>query len=269
MIVLGKINLLTMPAAHYPDHNIKYALRKIGFSENEIKVLNFLFHRQKSPLEKISQYTAISKSSTLFTLSNLENRQLVTRDGHDFEICDTVDFFQWIDEREKKHKDIYDQASNDLQDFLSLLHENSWKPSIEYYEGRDQIIELYRDMLDTAAQGDKKIYSWVDIQKNYESVGEDYVQEHVKKRTSLGIETFNILPKNSYSLKHMHDKFRNVKFVKELPLNGDLRIYGDKVAVITFAGKEPVGFVFEGRIITNMFKTIFDNAWASLPSEEK
>lgn len=248
---------------------IRHTLRTLGFSENEIKILTVLCHVKKATAREISQKTTIAFSSVQYSLSNLRVRNLVrTLHGKEdsFESISEQELFHWIDEQKGKHDEIYNKAKQELHGFFSGIHESSWKPEVMYYEGREGIIEIYEDMLKTAEAADKNIYSWIDIAKTYEIVG-DYVLDYIERRKRKKIISHDIVPQNEITLKHYKknkEELREMKFAKNFPMNGDIRIYGDKVAVITFSDKKPVGFVFQGVVITNLFRTIFDNTWENL-----
>ncbi len=120
------------------------------------------------------------------------------------------------------------------------------------------IKEIYEDIIKTG----EDIYTWTDIDRIYKTLGE-YMYEFIKKRVKKGITTYSIMPKNKMNLEHAkreHEK-RKAKCIGNLPIDGEIRIYNNKVAVITYHGKKPVGIVLQGQVITKMFRTIFDNAW--------
>ena len=60
---------------------------------------------------------------------------------------------------------------------------------------------------------------------------------------------------------HKKKERREIKFVDVLPIDGELRIYAEKVAVITFSGREPIGIVLDDPIIFTLFKSIFQSSW--------
>ncbi|MCF7918023.1 hypothetical protein K9L27_03440 [Candidatus Gracilibacteria bacterium] len=252
-------------AAYYTSLQVRQSLKSLGFSDNEINILTFLFHVKKSSTEEISRQTAISLSSTQYGLNHLCSRNITRcslRQKEDvFEICSDKEFFDWIDEQKQINQDIYEHAKQDISGFLSSMKESSWKPEVTYYEGVEGIKEIYENMLETAEKADKKIYSWLDISKIQESLG-DYLFEYIKKRMEKNIVSHDIVPKNKVNVKHAEKKEkREIKFVDNLPIDGEIRIYGDKVSVITFNEKKLIGFVFQGSIITSLFRAIFENAW--------
>jgi len=248
--------------------HIRQALKNLGFSDNEIKITTFLFYEKKATAREVSHKTAISFSSVQYTLTNLSNRGIIIchpgKPEDTYEVCSEKDLVRWIEQQKEVNQEIYDKAKKDIHDFISIVEGSTWKPDVLYYEGKEGIIELYEDMLQTAEKADKNIYSWLDIEKIYEIFG-DYLYEYIRKRMEKNIISNDILPKIGKNLQHSKkEENRNVKFAKDLKINGQVRIYGTKVAVITFHDKKPVGFVFEGKTIVKLFKSIFDGAWGNL-----
>jgi sugar-specific transcriptional regulator TrmB len=248
-------------ASHYSTLQVRQALKRLGFSDNEIKVLVFLFYAKKSTARNISRETAIAFSSIQYCLSNLLSRELVrvTPSAEDsFEIVSEKELFEWIDKAKEENEQIYDTSKNEIHNFLSIIQKKSWKPMVQYYEGREGIIEIYEDMLKIKGS----LYSFIDLEAIDKLLG-NYMVDFINKRVEKNIRTYAIMPKNKFNLKHdpKGKEKREIKWVKELPLNGEIRIYDDNVAVMTFDGEKPVGFVFSGNIITNLFKTVFQALW--------
>ena len=235
----------------------------LGFSENEIRIVMLLLQQRKLTTKQISQQTTISFDAVHYALHNLEKKKLVgrsTRGSEDVvELCSDKDFLAWIDEQKEHNGEVYDEAKNVLSSFLRFVHESSWKPNVIYFEGAQGVIDIYEDMLD---QGDD-IYCWTDIQKIHDTLGE-YMQEFIQKRIKKKIKTYAIMPKNSMNKDYANkDQMREVKFSNALQINGEIRVYGDRVAVITFHKEKPVGFIFSGPIIASLFRGVFDHAWKS------
>ena len=239
----------------------RQTLRMLGFSENENKILQSLFWKKRLTTTELSRETTLSFDAVHYSLHALELKKLVRRhaeNGEDvIEVCSEQEFFDWIARQKERNGEVYDEASAIMQLLFTNARESSWKPDVLYFEGRQGVIDIYKDML---AQG-QEIRGWTDIQKIHDTIGE-YMDEFIRERIERKITSYAIMPKNA--LNHAYakkDQMRNVKFSDHLPIDGEIRIYGDKVAVITFHGENPVGFVFGGAVITSVFRAVFEHAW--------
>jgi hypothetical protein len=173
-------------------------------------------------------------------------------------VCDEDTFFRWIDSQEEKYAHLYEQTNTDIQDFFKLIQESVWKPGVLYYEGIDGIREIYNDILATG----ETIYAWTDLSAAYFPLG-NFMDSFIAQRIERGIKMVVICPHtyDASSLNTDAEKLREVAISQAPSLNGEVRIYGDKVAVMTFDKDLPVGFVFQGRVITELFKTLFQDYW--------
>ena len=244
----------------------RQTLKALGFSENECKILLPLFAQKKLSTKEISQQTALSFDTVHYVLHALEKKKIIHRTsqkGNDIvEICSNEEFIAWVDYQKRVNAGIYEDAKIVLQAFLTTLGESSWKPNVIYFEGAQGIIDIYEDIL----REGKDVFGWTDIKKIHDTIG-DYMDEFIRKRMEKGIASYAIMPVNAMNTSYARkNQLRHNKFSKELKINGEIRIYGDKVAVITFHEKKPVGFVFSGPVITAIFKGIFDHAWKTCTS---
>src|SRR3989338_4278836 len=248
----------------------RQTLKALGFNENECLVLLPLLAQRKLKTRDISQQTALSFETTHYTLHLLQKKGLVkisAKDKEDVvEICTNEEFLQWIEKQKRMNSEVYDDAKSVIFTFLTKLTESNWKPDVMYFEGKQGVIDIYRDMLAT----NKDIYGWTDIEKIRKTLG-DFMEEFIKQRLKQGIVSHVIMPesaRNSPSVKKQ--QARSIRrFSEHLLIDGEIRIYGDKVAVITFQKNNPVGFVFSGPLISAIFRGIFDHAWKSSKTEGK
>jgi len=248
-----------------PPLHFRQALIKLGFSENEIKILVFLWHKKKATAREISQKTALSFSATHFSLANLTVRGIVqcqAKNGEDcYEICSERDLLRWVDAQKEANGGIYDRAKLQIQSFLNEIKESSWKPEVMYYEGREGIVEIYEDMLHTG----EDIYCCTDLVKIIDLLGSHYMNSFIKRRHEKGFHLYVIRPEKVHKVlcqKGMkRDQSRHIKTVKNIDFYGDIRIYGDKIAFINFEGEVPIGFIIQGGSSTHLFKKLFQFFW--------
>jgi sugar-specific transcriptional regulator TrmB len=242
----------------------RQVLKMLGFSDTEMKILQSLFIHKKMSVREISRETSVSFDAVHYSLHGLETKNIISRrseGGEDIiQICSDQSFIDWIEGQKQRNGSFYDDAKTSLQMHLTNIREASWKPNVQYFEGKKGIIDVYKDMIDVG----QDICGWTDIQKIQETIG-DYMEEFIAKRIEKKISSRAIMPKNPLNEEYAQkNQMRFVKFSDDLPINGEIRIYGDKVAVITFHQEKPVGFIFGGAIITSLFRAVFQDAWKTV-----
>jgi sugar-specific transcriptional regulator TrmB len=234
----------------------------LGFSENESKLLLPLFTHRVRTARELSRETLLSFDAVHFGLHALEKKALLRRTdvgGEErVELCSDEEFLAWIHQQKERNAAVYDDARLLLDHCFRQLREASWKPAILYFEGRQGVIDIYEDMLAEGAD----ISGWTDIPKIRGALG-DYMDEFIARRVQQGITSYAILPRNDWNREYARkDQLRQVKFSGQLPIDGEIRIYGEKVAIITFHEERPVGLMLRGRLITSVFRGIFAHAWS-------
>lgn len=243
----------------------RQTLQSLGFLDGEIRILLVLFRHRKLSTKEISRETALSFDAVQFSLHSLELKKLVRRTSTDendvVEICREEEFAAWIDEQKERNSQMYEEAAVIMQSYLANLQEAAWKPAADYYEGREGIIEIYEDMI----AKEQDVYGWTDIERIHQTLGA-YMDHFIAERIRKNITSYAIMPKNRVNEEYAaKSQMRHVKFSKHLPIDGEIRIYGDNVAVITFHEDKPVGFVFRGAVMASVFRAIFEHAWESVP----
>ena len=243
---------------------IEHSLKNLGFSKNETKVLLFLFQCKTSTSLDISKNVILPFTTVQFVLSGLERRGLVNLnsvgDEDIYTVCSQKEFNRWVDEQREKHDVLYKEAQRDIGNFFEFVEEHSWQPTVQYFEGVAGIKEIYEDMLDQ----ESPLYSWIDLVETDSILG-DYMMDFIDRRVEAGIETFAIMPENRFNKMHdpKEQEKRIIKWKRNLPLNGEIRIYSQKVAFMTFDGDKPVGFMINSPLISKLFKAVFDSQWNS------
>lgn len=244
--------------------NIRQNLRNLGFSDHDMLILAYLFFRKKATLREISRQTVLSYSTCHYVCTNLASLGLLrmskTGDEESYHICSQKEFLEWIEAQRKQSDQRYLHMQQDLSQFLTEFEEASWKPEVTYFEGSEGLQEIYKDML----KAKRRICGWTDIALIQKTIGKKFMDDYIAKRVAKNIETSSIIPQNAvnqtYSKK---DQKRRTKLMKHFPIPGEIRIYDDKVAIITFDREQPVGIVLRGKLIHAIFQTIFDSAWKS------
>lgn len=244
--------------------HIRQNLRSLGFSDHDMLILAYLFFKKKASLREISRQTVLSFSTCHYICTNLLSLGLLkmskAKGTETYQICTQAQFLEWIDAQQKTSDQRYQSIKTDLSQFLSVFQESDWKPEVTYFEGVEGIREIYRDMLKTK----HRICGWTDIALIQKTIGKKFMDEYIAKRIEHGIETLSIIPHNPVNVSYSgKDQKRKTKMVKNFPIPGEIRIYGDKVAIITFEKEQPVGIVMKGMLIHAIFQTVFDNAWKS------
>lgn len=141
------------------------------------------------------------------------------------------------------------------------------KPAIRYLEGLDGIKETY---LDTIAVG-KPILALVQVAsvhpEIYTWVTTEYVRLRVKHR--IPVQAIVSSQKSAGYIERNATELRETRIASagSYPLDHEVNIYGDKVAIIENNAKSRLlGIIIHNPFIANTFRSWFRMTWDALPA---
>jgi sugar-specific transcriptional regulator TrmB len=143
---------------------------------------------------------------------------------------------------------------------LSDLHR---KPHVRYYEGMEGIRHIYNNTL--TAKSEIRNFANSTIIRNF---WKEYDAEYVAQRVERGIFLKGIAPDDALGRRvHGMDKEnkREIRLVSavDFPLNGEINMYDNKVAIINFSTDpdDIFGVIIESKEVADTQNHIFEMAW--------
>lgn len=144
-----------------------------------------------------------------------------------------------------------------LPHMLDFFFQHSEQPSIRYFQGKEGVQNVFRDMLKTGkdiyllrSPGDVSFYD------------ETFFAEFRKKRAQLGIRTYALTPDVPSAIHDPAIDIKN-KFVRTwlapdaYTANVEWDVYGNKVALISY-GEEAIATIIESGQIADSFRQVFE-----------
>lgn len=154
-------------------------------------------------------------------------------------------------EREQAEKQL-ELASQDLMAAYITTHE---QPGIRFFQGKEQIKEIFEDIL-TTAQPVYLVRSHSDVQ----FYDEEFFNSFRQRRADCGIVTHAITPATAHAKANLAEDAA-MNFVRCLiPQDAytgsvEWNAYGDKLAIISY-GKEAIGMIIESPQIAESFRQL-------------
>jgi len=232
-------------------------------SEKERVVFEALASFGPSAVSQIAKDTSLNRTALYHTLKLLEEKGLV------FEIKknDTT-LFQSISEEEfeiwakRKIKSLEDESQKLVGMFKKKKHP-VLHSGIRYFEGKEAVKKLYGETW--RENNEKQILAITDYQKAYETMGEFFVEDYFPYRVKAGVSVESLLPMDKYGKR---DKTREKELLREMrfsdvfkDLGIEINIFDDKLAIVAFDKKEPMGMILKNKIISDAFRKIFAHLW--------
>lgn len=243
-------------------NTIRNQLLQSGLLESEITVYVYLLEHGVSSPPQIAKSTKIARPNLYGTLRSLKEKGLVVEQKNGkrnvYLAADPSILVQTLSARTAAMEQI-------LPDLRSLYATQKNKPTIKYFEGVEQVKEIFYEMLEA-----KSVYGVASTKKLYDTLGWDFFTDYIKKMKDRGIVLHDILTEDSSTtsaktpielLKGLYDARFLPKDVENLAV--DILVWDDKVALIST--ETPVfGTLIKNQAIASVLKIMFNLSWKQL-----
>lgn len=147
-----------------------------------------------------------------------------------------------------------------LPELRARYNASTSAPKIRFYEGREGIKIILSDILAEK----RPFYATTAIGDFHKLAGEyfaNFIKERIKRH--LPVKLLTNTSKESLELKKTDEQeLRQTRFVPErYKFKTANYIYGDKVAIISLGGRNPLGIIIEDPAITETQKMYFEFMW--------
>jgi sugar-specific transcriptional regulator TrmB len=241
---------------------ISEQLKASGLRENEIRVYLYLLSKGLATPPQIAQGTGIARPNCYKFLESLKEKGLIAEQTKGkrkaFIASDPSALVYAMQGRT-------DAMSQLLPDLRALYAAQKNKPSIRFFDGAEQVKELFYEMLEA-----KEVFGVASTKKLYTALTPEFFKTYIKKMRERNILLKDILTKDSVSssaptpiniLKGMYEYRVLSEKMGDIPV--DILIWNNKVAFLSI--ETPIfGTLIESAPIAQMMKTLFELSWQQL-----
>jgi len=239
------------------DDKLSQLLQKIGFTEKEALIYLALMELGSGTVTNIAQRAKLKRSIIYIILEGLIKR------GYVSEIPDTKINRYVAAEPTKILSDLKAKTSdfkNLLPSLLAVYNKPTWKPKINYFEGKEGVRKIYRYI--EHVKDACFITSTERIAEHMPEEVEAWITEKLSKTVPLvGKHLLSNTAIDRDFAKRLKGTKQQIKFLPNgLTLDMDVSIYENKVA-LTSLEKHLFIVVIESKALYNSMKTVFDLLW--------
>jgi sugar-specific transcriptional regulator TrmB len=237
-------------------------LKQIGFNEKQAKIYLASLELGETTIKEIAKKAEI-KRTTIYDLLDemLENglikqtikgtrKKLIAASPKELQII--------IQKREALLSQI-------MPTLTSMSNVEKIRPKIRFYEGREGLIEVYRDTFQYS--GEILAFASEDVVK---VLGIDWATNYIKQRVQKklyykGIISKSVLIEKEFASRDQ-EQMRSAKIIDgtKYPFSNEIMIYGhQRIAIIS--AKDSIGVIIESAEIFRTQKSIFELLWDNLP----
>lgn len=244
---------------------------KLGLSESQAKVYEFLIKNGTKTAGEISKKTEIKRGLTYNALSELEKKGIISQNTKTkittFSPNHPESLREYIETKEKEVKDTKLSFETILPSIISDFNIISDKPGVRYFEGYDGIKKVFEDFLRDNNGGEILNFCHMEDYANDKKLFEIGLN-FIKNREILKIKQRTIIPVNEKKISedlNLDDKkpsMEEISYISNHSFDSDVILYNNKIAIISAKkAKKPIGIIIENKEIFNTFRSIFDLVW--------
>ncbi len=211
---------------------MKDFLEKIGLSEKEATVYLYLLKVDSDSVADIAKHTDINRTTVYPVLEQLIQKEFVEEikeDGKVFYKARTPDRIEsYLQEQKIKIEEQTHEAKDIIPQLKGAMRQEGQKPIIEYYEGREAILQSSKNFFADAKKDEEvfMIYPRDEVEELFTEKERKLLKE-LRLNKDVRSKSLYTYKKGEYSPDSTGERIRLDE--KEFPISADISVYGDKV----------------------------------------
>jgi sugar-specific transcriptional regulator TrmB len=245
-------------------------IEELGLSNKEARVYIANLTLGPAGVQQIADTSGIKRVTTYVILEALVNLGLVSQTNKAkktfFNAEAPENLRRLIEKREQSLEDQKQQLDELLPQLKELKSVSRVAPVIKFYEGAEGIHTVIWTIFEESKKtGLKEIYAVTNRDQLYNVFPDIGAMRTNPARLASGFHSKVLFTTSDEALKNVSDvgKNRESRYIPPdtFPINGDMTIIGDKVAIVSFDKSIPVAVVIDSSELVRTFTTLFMLAW--------
>lgn len=239
---------------------IEKTLQESGLNKNEAKIYLAALELGTAKNNEIAVRAKLLRTTAYEVLMSLVKKGLAS-----FVIKSGIKYFSVVDPSRLieilNHK--VEQVKKALPFLKKIKASVGKRPVLELYEGKDGLKTLYNDILNTLRKGDEEI--GYGNTKLLMKIVPYFPPQHMQRRADKGIKARIVTEpsKESKEIQRRDKKeFRQTRFLDFFwKMEVFCYIYKNKLAILSFSEKEPIGIIIDNKEYADAQRIIFESYW--------
>lgn len=245
-------------------------LQDIGLSEKESRVYLAALELGQTTAEKLAKHAKVNRSTTYVQLESLMAKGLVSTHEEDKKTVFAPESPELLKRLLQKQKDEVTTKERDLTSILPALLQQfegaGERPVVRFYPGKEGITAVREEVFSTK---EKQLYVLFSYETSMSKIyTQKEIDEYTDRRNELGIHSKAIYTRQEYFEKAWTDNITEVRFIPNIRLTVDIRIFDDKTALFSLEGA-PFALVIESVQVASSMKSIFNFLWQAGIKQKK
>ncbi len=239
-------------------------LKKLGLSDKEAKVYVALLEIGEGPVQEIAQKSGVNRATTYVILDSLMKQGIVStvekgkKTHYAAENPDALSRLFRLQEEEIKAKE--KEFISALPELQAIFNRAGAKPKVRFFEGREGVATIQRDIL---MSGASELVTFVSLDDAFEAFP---LRPGDQRRQVISripkVRTLYTSRKNNVPAIGEHRQLS----IDQYPFAGDITVYGDKIAMFTLRGKL-IAVLIESSELATGLRAVFNALWDRAQSQ--
>lgn len=244
---------------------IEHTLRKLGFSEKEVKVYLTLLQSGPLPVRALAVQAEVNRGTTYDILKSLRDQGLVSyyhQATRQYFVAENPErLTQLLEEKQVVLASAKSELAALIPELRSMHTDGGDKPVVKYYEGPLGIKAILQDVLDTMSAASTReylVYSSSDIRGHLYQKFPNFSDERIKRKISV-----RIIALGEGGQELGLDERRWLTRQGGAPTYSI--IYHDKTAFISVSATgNPLGIIIQDAGLAQTQTVMFEHIWQTL-----
>lgn len=247
-------------------------LKQLNFSEKEIDIYLSALAMTSAPISDLAKKAGVKRPTAYVILEKLKEKGLVSlseKKGKQVFVAENPEkLLKLVAQQKEELSDKEEEIKEALPKFKALIKKDSVIPLFRYYEGKENIWNIFDDLTESGAEA-----AWVIVPgKTFDVFGaERFMKKAILRRKQAGIKIYAIMDHHLETDKLYNEwkakqdlLFREYRMMPEhIALNTIVYLYANKLALI-FLKEQLSGIIIENEELFKVFKFMFDSLWKEL-----
>ena len=245
-------------------------VEELGLSNKEARVYVANLMLGPAGVQHIADASGIKRVTTYVILESLVNLGLVSQTNKAkktlFNAESPDNLMRLIEKREQSLKDQRQQLEELLPDLKAMKGIPQDAPNVRFYDSAEGIRTVFKNFIaEGVKSGVKETYGFSNLDQVRAFFPEIAVGQGNPDRIKYGLHSKFIYTSSNGPVEPHLDKDlnRETRFlpINEFPINGDITILGDRIAMLTFSGVRPQAILVQSKEIAQTYELLFKLAW--------
>ncbi len=263
-----------------PMDTIQKTLVSLGLTEKEAAMYLLLLQVGTSPASVLAKRTGLIRSTAHYTCQQLVKKGLASKVMKNTVFLFSAEPPAHLSFLLEKKKQLVKRDEGRLEAILHqlerMVNPHSALPQLRFFEGRDGIINAYRQVIDEMKEGGEIVGylcpNFLAVDAYFpQSTFDQFIKARVKKNVSARIialptpSAFNLQRADAESL-------RQTRIVESIPSAGtpvEILIYNDKICSTSIEKNVCFASIMQHTAITTMHRAMFELSWKAAALEEQ